>query len=63
MISPGTKKDLENFGITEEGMRWFRIVDGEHGFVILPTLLHPGKTGVCVCVCVRVYVCVGSGLE
>jgi len=43
--SPGSPEDLKNFGLNEQMAKFFRMNDDEHGFVLLPTLLHQGKTG------------------
>ena len=45
VVSPGSEKDLRNFGVSDEGLRYFEADPDGHGFVILPTLLHPAVAG------------------
>ena len=45
VVSPGSEKDLRNFGVSDEGLRYFEADPDQHGFVILPTLLHPAVAG------------------
>ena len=45
VMSPGSEKDLRNFGVSDEGLRYFEADPDQHGFVILPTLLHPAVAG------------------